>query len=346
MQFTTLITLTIATSMAALSVWAAPTPACGTICPTVYQPVCAKAIDGLNKVFGNACELKNYNCKHPNANFAVARTGLNKSFVNPCELKNYNCKHPNANFTAVANSDCADLVAVEKREAATAAPTCGTICPTVYQPVCARAIDGLEKAFGNACELKNYNCKHPNANFTVVANTNCKDIPAPAPVCNKACPKIYKPVCAKLQSGESKTFGNACEMNVFNCEHPNEKAQLVANAECSATPAACPTACAEIYKPVCAKLLSGESKTFGNACEMNVFNCAHPNEKAQLVANDACPAAPTACPTACAEIYKPVCAKYINGDLQTFANKCEMNIFNCKNPAIAFTTVVEGACDN
>ncbi|KAG0279190.1 hypothetical protein BGZ95_002044 [Linnemannia exigua] len=267
MQFTTLITLTVATSMAALSALAAPTPACGTICPTVYQPVCARAIDGLNKVFGNACELKNYNCKHPNANFAV-----------------------------VADSNCQDFVA-----AAVPAAACGTICPTVYQPVCAKAIDGLNKTFGNACELKNYNCKHPNANFVVVADSNCRDLIAAdaaptAPACGTICPAIYQPVCAKAKTGLNKSFVNPCELKNYNCKHPNANFTVVANADC-----------------------------------------------ADLIA---CSATPATCPTACAEIYKPVCAKYINGDLQTFANKCEMNIFNCKNPAIAFTAVVEGACDN
>ncbi|KAH7058148.1 hypothetical protein BKA57DRAFT_448645 [Linnemannia elongata] len=256
MQFSTLITLTVATSMAVLSAMAAPTgPKCGTVCPDVYQPVCAKTIDGLNKVFGNACELKNFNCKHPNANFVV-----------------------------VAESDCKDFVAVDKQaadadaDAAAAAPKCDTICPTVYQPVCAKAIDGLNKAFGNACELKNYNCKHPNANFVTVADSECKDIPAPTPVCNKVCAEIFKPVCAKLQSGKSQTFSNACEMDVFNCEHPNDKAQLVANV------------CPMNYAPVCAKIQSGETKTFGNTCELNVYKCEHPTEKVEVLSSAACAA--------------------------------------------------------
>ncbi|KAG0283724.1 Serine protease inhibitor Kazal-type 5 [Linnemannia gamsii] len=314
MQFSTLITLTVATSMAVLSAMAAPAaPKCGTVCPTVYQPVCAKAIDGLNKVFDSACELKNYNCKHPNAKFVV-----------------------------VGNSVCLDFVAVEKR----AAPKCDTVCPAVYQPVCAKAINGLNKAFGNACELKNYNCEHPNANFVTVANTECKDIPAPAPVCNKACTKIFKPVCAKLQSGKSQTFSNACEMDVFNCEHPDDKAQLVANAACPATPApVCNKACPYNYDPVCAKVQSGETKTFGNACELNVYKCENPTDKIELLASADCAAAAPACALACPTVYKPVCAKYPNGNLQTFGNKCELNVFNCKNPAITFSLITEGDCD-
>ncbi|KAF9908124.1 hypothetical protein EC991_010252 [Linnemannia zychae] len=377
MQFATLITLTAAASMAVLSAMAAPTPACNTICPTVYQPVCAKAIDGLNKVFGNACELKNYNCKHPDANFAIvadanceglvapacdtvcptvfqpvcakAIDGLNKTFGNACELKNYNCKHPNANFVVVAESNCRDLVTA----AAAPTPACGTICPSLYQPICAKAKTGLSKTFNNACELKNYNCKHPNANFTVVANANCEDLvvasAAPAATtCDTICPTVYQPVCAMAIDGLNKAFGNACELKNYNCKHPNANFAIVANSNCKdiPTPApVCSKACPMIYKPVCAKLQSGESKTFGNACEMSVFNCENPNEKAKLVANAECAAAPTACPTACAEIYKPVCAKYTNGDLQTFANTCELNVFNCKFPAIAFTAVTEGACE-
>ncbi|KAG0302610.1 hypothetical protein BGZ97_002264 [Linnemannia gamsii] len=317
MQLSTLITLTVATSMAALSAMAAPAaPKCGTVCPTVYQPVCAKAIDGLNKVFGNACELKNYNCKHPNANFVI-----------------------------VADSECLDFVAVEKR-AASSGPKCDTVCPAVYQPVCAKAVNGLNKAFGNACELKNYNCKHPNANFVAVDNTECKDIPAPTPVCNMVCAEIFKPVCAKLQSGKSQTFNNACEMDVFNCEHPDDKAQLMANAACPATPApTCNKVCPYNYDPVCAKIQSGETKSFGNACELNVYKCENPTDKIELVASADCAAAAPGCAIACPAVYQPVCAKYPNGNLQTFGNRCELTAFNCKNPAITFTAVTEGDCD-
>ncbi|KAG9070488.1 hypothetical protein KI688_008024 [Linnemannia hyalina] len=262
MQFSTLIALTVATSMAVLFATAAPTgPKCGTGCPTVYQPICAKAVDGLNKVFVNACELKNFNCKHPKANFAV-----------------------------VAESDCKDFVAIDKRAAASASPKCDTICPTVYQPVCARAIDGLNKAFGNACELKNYNCKHPNANFVTIADSECKDIPTPTPVCNKVCPLNYEPVCAKIQSGESKTFGNACELNVYKCENPTDKIELLASAECAAASPACAIACPAIYKPVCAKHSNGDLQTFGNKCELSVFNCKNPAIAFSLVTEGDCDA--------------------------------------------------------
>ncbi|KAF9128273.1 hypothetical protein BG015_004371 [Linnemannia schmuckeri] len=200
MQFSTLITLTVATSMAVLSAMAAPAvPKCGTICPAVYQPVCAKAIDGLNKVFGNACELKNYNCKHPNAN-----------------------------FVAVADSECKDFVAVDKRAAA-AAPKCDTVCPTIYQPVCAKIQSGKSQTFGNTCELDVYKCEHPTEKVELLASADCA---AAAPACAIACPAVYKPVCAKYPNGDLQTFGNRCEMGVFNCKNPAITFSLVTEGDC------------------------------------------------------------------------------------------------------------------
>ncbi|KAG0267333.1 hypothetical protein BGZ95_002866 [Linnemannia exigua] len=233
-------------------------------------------------------------------------------------------------------------------------PACDTICPAVYQPVCAKAKTGLPKSFSNPCELKYYNCKHPNANSVVVANSNCKDIPAPAPKCDFMCTMDDKPVCGKAKDGKTSTFSNSCILALHNCQHPTDQFELIANNACPAT--ACPTACPMIYKPVCAKLQSSESRTFGNSCELNVFNCENPNEKAKLVSKAECPAvatptvapekrtAPVACPTMCPMVFKPVCAKNANGDFRTFGNKCQMGIFICKNPSISFTSVTEGAC--
>ncbi|KAF9908110.1 hypothetical protein EC991_010238 [Linnemannia zychae] len=238
------------------------------------------------------------------------------------------------------------------------APTCSSVCPAVFQPVCAKAKTGLNKSFSNACELKNYNCKHPNANFTIVANSNCKDIPAPAPTCDFMCTMDENPVCGKTKDGKTSTFSNSCILALHNCQNPTSQFELIANTACPTTPV-CDKACAKIYKPVCTKLQSGEFKTFGNACEMDVFNCENPNEKAKFVANAECAAthtvpinskkrssaAPVNCPTMCPMVFKPVCAKSINGILQTFGNKCQLGVFNCKNPANPFTFVTEGACE-
>ncbi|KAF9122473.1 hypothetical protein BGW39_009721 [Mortierella sp. 14UC] len=184
--------------------------------------------------------------------------------------------------------------------------------------------------------------------LTVVASmTILSAMAAPAPVCNKACTKIYKPVCAKLLSGETKTFGNVCEMNVFNCENPSSKLSLVAETACEDIAPVCNKACTREYRPVCAKLMSGETRTFGNKCTLDVFNCENPKEKAEFIASTECPSTPApVCNKACPYIYKPVCGKLQSGESKTFSNSCEMNVFNCENPASKAEFVAETACED
>ncbi|KAF9101228.1 hypothetical protein BGX29_005864 [Mortierella sp. GBA35] len=368
MQFSTLIALSVATSMAVLSAMAAPSPVCPKMCPAVFQPICGKLQSGETKTFGNACELSVFNCENPTAKFTVvaettcedltaptceimctmaenpvcakSKDGKTKTFSNSCFLKVYNCQNPTSKFELIANAKCP-----------VAAPVCNKACTKDYRPVCAQIQGGETQTFGNTCEMNVYKCEHPTEKVELVANGVCPAAPqkrADAPVCNKACNKLYAPVCAKLQSGETKTFGNKCMMNVFNCENPTEKVELVANTACPAS--VCNKACNKLYAPVCAKLQSGETKTFGNKCTMDVFKCENPAEKVELVANGACPAAPQkraaaapACRVNCPLVYEPLCAKLTNGELLTFGNSCELSLFKCHNPAAAFT-VSEGPC--
>ncbi|KAF9087274.1 hypothetical protein BGX29_000910 [Mortierella sp. GBA35] len=178
----------------------------------------------------------------------------------------------------------------------------------------------------------------------VASMTILSTMAAPAaPVCNKACPLNYSPICAKLKSGETKTFSNGCEMSVYNCENPTEKAEVIANAECPAAPV-CNKACTKDYRPVCAKLQSGETKTFGNKCTMDVFQCENPTEKVELVANTACPAAPV-CNKVCNKMYAPVCVKLQSGENMTFGNACTLDVFKCENPAEKAELVANDACE-
>ncbi|KAF8948253.1 Serine protease inhibitor Kazal-type 5 [Haplosporangium gracile] len=291
----------------------AAAPKCDTVCPTVFQPICAKAKTGLNKVFGNACELNNYNCKHPNANFVL-----------------------------VADSSCEEL----------ATPTCNTVCPAIYQPVCGKLLSGDFKTFGNSCELKNYNCEHANAQATAVSNNACasdavekRALAAASTKCDDImCAAVEQPVCAKAKNGLSKNFGNACELKEFNCKHPNAEFVVLAESTCEDLVAPkCDFMCAMVDDPVCATSKDGKPQTFSNACLLDVHNCQNPNATFKLVANVACPAIPV-CADACPAVYRPVCAKLQSGKTKTFGNKCEFSAFNCKNPKDAFTFVSEGAC--
>ncbi|KAF9095461.1 Serine protease inhibitor Kazal-type 5 [Mortierella sp. GBA35] len=314
------------TPAAVLETRAAPAAQCSDKCPAIYKPVCAQT-----------------------------KTGSLVSFENSCRLSVYNCKNP-SNVAELAFEGTCGASASALETSAVPAAQCGDKCPAVYQPVCAQTKTGSLVSFGNACKMSVYNCKNPNNSAELAFEGDCEASAsafetraAPVAVCNKVCAEIYQPVCAKLQSGAVKTFGNACELNNFNCENPTEKAQLVADAACPAPAPVCNKICTADYKPVCAKLQSGESKTFENKCVLDAFKCENPSEKVELVASGACPAAPQKraspiCPDTCPMVYKPVCAKHVDGELQTFRNSCELNIVNCNNRGV-FTLVAEGACE-
>lgn len=46
---------------------------CAQVCTFNYEPICAEPENGNGKPlsFGNECVLKNYNCEHPTAKYAM-----------------------------------------------------------------------------------------------------------------------------------------------------------------------------------------------------------------------------------------------------------------------------------
>ncbi|KAG0283721.1 hypothetical protein BGZ96_011891 [Linnemannia gamsii] len=52
------------------------------------------------------------------------------------------------------------------------------------------------------------------------AAVNIIPIPPPIKPCPVACPMVRKPLCAHNRRGEKRTFGNACELGIWNCQHP------------------------------------------------------------------------------------------------------------------------------
>ncbi|KAG9319092.1 hypothetical protein KVV02_003310 [Mortierella alpina] len=172
-------------------------------------------------------------------------------------------------------------------------------------------------------------------------------VPATVPSCLKPCNKMYAPVCGKLKNGETKTFGSSCTFDVWKCENPTSGAVFVANGECAKPTLVCNKACTKIYKPVCAKLQSGKTQTFANDCLLKVFNCENPMEKAKIVSNAVCPAAPApVCQKVCPYNYTPVCVKLQSGKSKTFPNDCTLGVFKCENPAQTVEVVGQNACEN
>ncbi|KAF9092697.1 hypothetical protein BGX29_010328 [Mortierella sp. GBA35] len=184
--------------------------------------------------------------------------------------------------------------------------------------------------------------------------------PAAPAACNKVCTMIYQPVCAKLKTGETKTFGNACTLGVYNCENPSNQYEFVAESACEELPPTCDIMCAMIDDPVCATSKDGKSKrTFSNACLLTVFNCKNPENTFSLVSNDSCEAddapvpekraepvsKPPACNMMCTMEYDPVCATSLDGSHSlTFGNKCELSVYNCKNPGNTYRPVANDNC--
>ncbi|KAG0287638.1 hypothetical protein BGZ97_007039 [Linnemannia gamsii] len=186
-------------------------------------------------------------------------------------------------------------------------------------------------------------------------------------VCNKACTFIYQPVCAQLASGETQTFGNACTLDVYNCEHPQAKAKVLAQSSCEEMYPTCDIMCAMVHQPVCASSTKDgktTKQTFSNACLLRVHNCQNPDDLFTVFSESACEAednneatdvAPVpekrstpllpVCNTVCTMEYAPVCTASKNGKhFQTFSNKCALSVFNCQNPDNTFTIVSQNAC--
>ena len=74
----------------------------------------------------------------------------------------------------------------------------GTICASVYQPVCASQA-GESRTFANACLAR-------RAGFSPVGRSACGG----ASVLPRFCSKQYAPVCGE-RNGQRREFGNACE---------------------------------------------------------------------------------------------------------------------------------------
>ncbi|XP_037026716.1 vasotab-like [Bradysia coprophila] len=57
---------------------------------------------------------------------------------------------------------------------------------------------------------------------------------SPRPVCDIMCTMQYDPVCCLPRSGcgDCQTFGNACGLDVYNCENPGNPYYSYSNGDC------------------------------------------------------------------------------------------------------------------
>ncbi|KAG9324670.1 hypothetical protein KVV02_000347 [Mortierella alpina] len=198
--------------------------------------------------------------------------------------------------------------------------SCNKACTMDYKPICAQFKGGKKETFSNSCSLSVYQCENPKE----VVATSCEnpkevvatsvdgtcDAPAEKK-CNKACTMDYSPVCAQFDGGNKQTFGNSCSLSVYQCEHPEEILATSTRGSCDAVAAeepkesklaaeitqpidteakSCNKACILLYDPVCAKFESGHNATFGNTCQLSVYQCENPRDKVAVTTKGSCEA--------------------------------------------------------
>ncbi|KAI8847854.1 hypothetical protein BC829DRAFT_490408 [Chytridium lagenaria] len=176
------------------------------------------------------------------------------------------------------------------------------------------------------------------------------------PSCDKACTKIYQPVCGS----DGKTYSNDCVFSIAKCNTPSlalsfsgecaskpflatRDAPTYSNpcvfsiAQCKTPPSlspslvnalpsrSCEKSCTREYRPVC----GSDGKTYSNPCMFSIAQCKTPS-LAQSFTGE-CPSKPVTCEKSCTREYRPVCGS----DGKTYSNPCVFSIAQCKTPSLA-----------
>ncbi|KAF9908090.1 hypothetical protein EC991_010218 [Linnemannia zychae] len=146
MQFSTLIAVTIAASMALLSETASALCNQGQKCPAVIDPICAQDSKGVQHSFINKCAFGLSNCG---------------------SVKEWTIVHPgycaqDLQRRALA-FDPSDLPK----------PGCEGNCPSVITPVCAEDKTGKQTTFKNSCYLTIAKCQYPAQGWVQISSRTC-----------------------------------------------------------------------------------------------------------------------------------------------------------------------------
>ncbi|KAJ6640267.1 Ovoinhibitor [Pseudolycoriella hygida] len=313
-------------------------------CTMEYAPVCATSATLGSRTFSNKCERDAYIKQHPKEGYVpdydgvckekcqlacpknldplcgINANGEEKTFSNRCEFEKHNCLNPENQYSEGYEGKCNN---------------CRIGCPKIYAPVCTIDGSGVEHQFGNDCEFQSYNCRNQGNQYTLAYEGECHQ-------CQIMCMAIYKPVCAEDFAGNEITYSNQCAFDSYNCRYPYSKHTLKHQGPCKAN---CLKPCPRIIDPVCAKNEKGNTKTFNTECELENYNCENDNEKYTLQYKGKCK---PECPSICLAIYKPVCASpdgnINNNDAQTFSSQCQLDVYNCNNPAKVYTKAADGEC--
>ncbi|XP_025829708.1 ovomucoid-like [Agrilus planipennis] len=170
-------------------------------------------------------------------------------------------------------------------------------CSNQFIPVCARESSrGTQRQFRNLCYMNQYNCLI-GTNYTFVRFGRClasdgSEIPdnsnetAPLKQANECatCSGNFKLLCGHDETGNSRTFSNACALKRHNCLTGDDY-KFAGYGRCLGTKSmshgetesldqvkACST-CSRNFKPLCGHDEKGNRRTFLSACALNRHNC-------------------------------------------------------------------------
>jgi hypothetical protein len=260
---------------------------CVVACPMIYDPVCGT--DGTQfKTFSNRCMMENADCK---------KTKWHETRMALCEPE-------------VARTSCLRP------------------CQTIYAPVCATNGARMEM-FDNSCLLEVRNCEENNK-WRLTKMSECEQKIEPAQKktnpCLRACPFIYKPVCA-YNGDHYEMFDNDCVLEERNCEDNNvwRLTKMASCAQRTEPKKNCLRACPYIYDPVCA-VNGARVELFANSCLLEEQNCED-NNQWRLTKLASCTQRKN-CIQACPMNYLPVCG-FDGTKYETFSNECVYQSKNC-----------------
>lgn len=298
---------------------------CDYNCPETVSHVCGINKSGKQQTFKNYCHFKNKQCQEVTKEWSLlisgkcknpepknrkhyhcpARcsshkdpicvenaTGELKVFDNLCLFKKFDCNNLESTWEIVPLHKCVVKQSLNVK--------CKTECTAEINPVCGMDSNGNEQTFNNQCEFERESCLKPQSELKIVSKGACKEKRA---ICNNRCPKNYRPVCGKDQTGKLRTFPNKCTFDAVQCKERQVSWEFLSVGECVASPVSatkdctgtkvavspeCVGICSRDYDPICVMSSNGSMKTFVNRCEFESEKCQNRGGMYKILKEEAC----------------------------------------------------------